>query len=267
MAIVAAMLRSLADGALFGEAWGEGPPMVVALHGWQRTHADFTGVLGPGARGGALASTAPDLPGFGATPPPPDAWGTPEYAAVVARLLSGDPGGLGAGVGAPVVLLGHSFGARVAVALAAARPELVRGLVLTGAPLARRADARRRPPAAFRLVRAFRRVGLVSEDRLERARRRYGSADYVNAQGVMRQVLVRLLAEDYEPALRALRGPVELVWGDDDTEAPLAVAEAVHRLIPGSRLTVCAGAGHLTPVTAPTELRMAVQRVLEATPR
>jgi pimeloyl-ACP methyl ester carboxylesterase len=164
----------------------------------------------------------------------------------------------------PVVVLGHSFGGRVAVTLAAARPELVRALVLTGAPLAPRPGARHRPPAAFRLVRALRRAGLVSEWRLERARRRFGSADYRAAEGVMRQVLVRLLAEDYGPALRSLRCPVELVWGQDDAEAPLAAAEWVQGVVPRASLTVCPGAGHLTPLTAPGQLRAAVDRAIGA---
>ena len=260
MANVGAVLRSFADGALFGEQWGEGSPAVVALHGWRRTHADFAGVLGPSAPGGALSAAAPDLPGFGSTPPPPGPWGSAEYAQLVARLIGAErPAGVEP---EPVVVLGHSFGGRVALTLAAARPELVRGLVLTAAPVAPRTDGPRRPPALFRLVRTLHRLGLVGESRLEQARQRYGSADYRAAQGVMRQVLVGLLHEDYRPALRLLGCPVELVWGDDDSEVPLGVARALEELAPNCRLTVCAGAGHLTPLTAPLELRAAVERLL-----
>jgi len=262
--MVASMLRSLADGALFGEQWGSGRPTVIALHGWGRTHVDFTGVLGPSAPGGPLAAVAPDLPGFGATPAPPTPWGSAQYAQVVARLIDPHPGG-GAEAPLPVVVLGHSFGGRVALVLAGTRPELVRGLVLTAAPLAPRPGARRRPPAAFRLVRALHRLGVVPEARLDQARRRYGSADYRAADGVMRQVLVRLLGEDYAPALRSLRCPVELVWGDDDPDVPLAVAEAIAALAPRARLTVCHGAGHLTPLTAATALRGAVDDMLRST--
>jgi pimeloyl-ACP methyl ester carboxylesterase len=166
---------------------------------------------------------------------------------------------------APVVVLGHSFGGRVAVHLAASRPDLVRALVLTAAPVARpEGGTRRRPPARFRLVRALRRAHLVPQSTLETARNKYGSPDYLAATGVMRQVLVRLLAERYEEQLAALHCGVELVWGDDDTEVPLSVAEAVAGAVPGAVLTICPGAGHLTPLTVPDLLRQAVDRALAA---
>ena len=64
------MLKSFAGGRLFGGAWGHGCPNVLALHGWARTHADFDAVFAD--RPGAVPSAiGPDLPGFGATPPPP----------------------------------------------------------------------------------------------------------------------------------------------------------------------------------------------------
>jgi pimeloyl-ACP methyl ester carboxylesterase len=253
------MLRSFAGGDLFGDQWGSGPPRVLALHGWRRTHDDFAGVIGPSSAEGICDGIAVDLPGFGATPPPPEAWGSADYAALVARMLEG--GGQGS-PDAPVVVLGHSFGGRVAVHLAASRPDLVRALVLTAAPIARPGGATRKPPLPFRLVRSMSRVHLVPESTLERARNKYGSPDYLAARGVMRQVLVRLLAERYDEQLAALRCGVELVWGDDDKEVPLSVAEAVVSAVPGAALTVCRGAGHLTPLTVPDSLRQAVERAL-----
>lgn len=233
--------------------------MVVALHGWCRTHADFAASLGPSAPAGPLSTLAPDLPGFGATPAPPGPWGSTEYAEAVAPLLEE---ALGPGPGPGLVVVGHSLGGRIAVRLAAARPELVSALVLSGAPLVPRPGRSRRPPAGYRAVRALRRAHLVNEARMDRARRRYGSADYRAAQGVMRDVLVRLVNERYDDALSALACPVELVWGDDDTDVPVETARALVRAVPQAHLTVCPGAGHLVPLSAPVELRAAVARAL-----
>lgn len=255
------MLRSLAAGSLFGEVWGATPARVLALHGWARTHADFVPVF----EGTGLDVVAPDLPGFGATPPPPEPWGSADYAGALEALFAATAqaaSGSAAAVHTPAVVLGHSFGGRVAVHLAAARPDLVAGLVLTGVPLLPRPDRPLRPPRPYRVVRMMRRARLVSEARLERARQRYGSPDYRAAQGVMRGVLVRVLGEDYEAQLGALRCPVELVWADDDTEAPLSVAEEAASLVPRAVLTRCGDVGHLTPLTAPAALRAAVERAL-----
>src|SRR5437764_447469 len=80
-------------------------------------HADFDRTLQ------GVDAVALDLPGFGATPPPASAWGSADYATAVADAID-----------EPMVILGHSLGGRVAAYLAALRPDLVRALVLTGAP-------------------------------------------------------------------------------------------------------------------------------------
>ena len=244
------MLKAFANGRLFGAVHGAGRPAVLCLPGWGRTHRDFDATV----RG--LDAVAVDLPGFGASPPPPAPWGGAEYAEALTPLL--------ADMALPAVVLGHSFGGRVAVHLAASKPELVAGLVLTGVPLVPRPGAGRRPTRAYRVGRALHRRGLLGEQRMEALRQRYGSADYRAASGVMRQVHVRVVNEVYGDKLAAISCPTELVWADDDAEVPLAVAEAACEVLPAATLTVVSGAGHHTPLTAPDALRAAVERHLAA---
>jgi pimeloyl-ACP methyl ester carboxylesterase len=235
------------------------PPWLLALHGWQRSHRDFGSVIEqPAGAASALDAVALDLPGFGASPPPPEPWGSLDYARAVAPVAEELTGALGSSL----VVLGHSFGGRVALALAGSRPELVGALVLTGVPhlVEVGEGGRRRGAVPFRLGRALHRGGLLSDARLERLRHRYGSADYRAATGVMRQVLVRTVNERYDQVLAQLACPVELVWGDDDREAPLAVAELAGQRLHHATLTVSPGAGHLTPLTAAPALRAAALR-------
>ncbi len=248
------MLRVFADGRLFGDKTGAGVPWVLALHGWQRTHADFGAVLSPPDGGPVLDAYAPDLPGFGASPAPPAGWASGAYAEVVGELL---------GEMAPhVVVVGHSFGGRVALRLAARFPDRVAALVLTGAPVAPRPAGTKapRPARAFRVGRALHRAGLVRDTRMEALRHKYGSTDYRQAQGILRQVLVANLAEDYSADLKRITCPVELLWGREDTEAPLAGAGVLATLMPSARLTILDGVGHLVPVEAPADLRAVVER-------
>jgi pimeloyl-ACP methyl ester carboxylesterase len=243
------VLRTFADGLLFGSVTGTEAPRVLALHGWARSHRDFDAVVAADGSG-PLPALALDLPGFGASPPPPAAWGAEAYAELVGRVLDD--------MGAPVVVLGHSFGGRVALHLAIQRPEVVRSLVLTGAPMLHPLHRNQRVALAYRVTRRLHTLRLVSDDAMEAARQRFGSADYRAAQGVMREVLVRAVNETDEVQLGAVRCPVHLVWGGDDTAAPLEVAErAVTRLAQGD-LDVHPGVGHLTPLLIPSALRAAV---------
>lgn len=243
------VLSSFVGGRLYGSVNGNETARVVALHGWARTHADFAQVLEP------FDAIALDLPGFGATPAPPEPWGSAEYAALVADVLRDQ-------ASAPVVI-GHSFGGRVGIHIAATYPTLISGLVLTAAPLIRSKTASK-PRAGYRTARWLNKRGLLSEARMEDARKKYGSSDYANASPAMRAVHVRLVNENYDAQIAAARGPIELVWGDDDTAAPVDGArELAARLGERANLTIVAGAGHLTPVTAVDQLRAAVDRLLE----
>ena len=62
---------------------GTGPPLLL-LHGWGATKE----LMAPVAqRLHGYRIVVPDLPGFGATPPPPEGWGVDDYAAWVIALL------------------------------------------------------------------------------------------------------------------------------------------------------------------------------------
>ena len=240
-------LRALSDGALFAEGYGDGPPRVLALHGWGRRGSDF---------GPSLAdfdALAVDLPGFGATPAPEAVLGAEGYARLVAPVLDDFQ--------APPVVVGHSFGGRIAVCLAAAYPDRVGSLIISGAPLVRLAPGRK-PSPTYRLLRFLNQVGLIGDVRMEEIRRSRGSADYRAATGVMREILVKVVNESYEEELAGLKSRVILLWGEDDDEVPVAVAERSLRIIRqaggSAELEVLTGVGHLVPTQAPE----AISRVL-----
>jgi pimeloyl-ACP methyl ester carboxylesterase len=250
------VLRAYGEGNIFGEVYGDGPVQVVWLHGWARTSADFTAAASLLARDG-IASVALDLPGFGASPLPSSAGGSALYARLLEPVLSQ----LGAG---PMVLVGHSNGGRVATALTLAHPERVKALVLSGAPLVRLVVARR-SPRAYRLVRELHRRGLIGEARMEAARQKYGSSDYRNATGLLREILVASVNESFEVQLDQVVAPVSLVWGANDRDVPLEVAQRISALLVHStdvELDVLAETGHLVPTERPAQLSAHVRRLV-----
>lgn len=250
--------RAFDGGRIFGVTHGTAPFRVLALPGWLHTSADWDGVL-PGLGVGGVAL---DLPGFGgATPEPEAAMGSAGYAERVAPVLDE--------LAAPAVVIGHSFGGRVALHLAATHPDRVAALVLTGVPnLVRRTTPAAKPPLGFRVAKALHRKGLLKDEKMEELRRRHGSADYRNAPSpLMRDVLVRVTNEDYEAQLAAVRCPVELVYGEQDTAATPEMARRAVDLVGSARveLTVLPGVDHFTPVKAPDALAAAIRKHLTVT--
>ena len=222
-------MLTVVAGDLLADRTGRPASDVLALHGWARSGADFARVVD------GLDALAVHLPGFGTTPEPASAWGSVEYADHLADALAGT---------GPYVVVGHSFGGRVAVRLAVRHPELVRSLVITGAPLVR-ATPPPRPALRVRLAKRLHAAHLLPAAVVERARKNAGSEDYRAAQGVMRDVFVRVVNEDYRDDLAAITVPTTLVWGELDDSAPVAGARLAADLVPGASLEVVPGAGHL----------------------
>ncbi len=221
-----------------------GTGTVVALHGWGRDRSDFADLL---QLDGVVSF---DLPGFGTSPPPEEAWGGHDYARCVAAAV----GELAAARG-PLIVVGHSFGGRVAVCLAADFPHLVSNLVLVGVPLLR--SGSNKPSRVVRFAKLANRMRFYSDARLSRLRDSRGSADYRQSSGVMRQVLVRAVNEEYQDELRAISCPVELFWGRDDTAAPLSMATAAADLLATKHLRVL-DVGHDVHLSHADELRRVV---------
>jgi pimeloyl-ACP methyl ester carboxylesterase len=241
------VLRSYLDGRLFADAFSDAPP-VIGLHGWARSRQDLTPIIEQ--FGGASI----DLPGSGASPEPSEPCGSEGYAAVVAEAIEQ--------MGVRPVVLGHSMGGRVAMCLAAARPDLVSGLVLTGVPNLLPRTTTSKSPLGYRLVKRLNEAGLLSDAVLERQRQQHGSSDYRAARGVMRDVLVTMVNEDYRTQLGAITCPVEMVWGESDTAAPIATAREAVGLLAHGKLIELSGIGHDTPRDAAPELIEAVTRAL-----
>ena len=104
------------------ESRGDGEPLVVLVHGLGASSAVWRPVADALTRRG-LRVLSPDLLGFGRSRGIGTHFHLDDQAAAVSRLVAAHAAG-------PVVLVGHSYGAAVAAAAAAERPELFSRLVL-----------------------------------------------------------------------------------------------------------------------------------------
>jgi len=225
---------------------GEGTPLAL-LHGWGASADLFTPIINALKPGRKLI--VPDLPGFGATAPPPAAWSAHEYANWMAALLDR----LGV---ERADFIGHSNGGRIALVLAATHPDRVGKLVVTGSAGIRprhdlRYHARVRSYKVLRALGQSRAVPAAFRNAARARAEQRGSEDYRAATGTMRGTLVRLVNEDLRALLPRVAASVLIIWGDKDAETPLEDGRIMERLIPDAGLVIFEGAGHYAYLEQP----------------
>jgi pimeloyl-ACP methyl ester carboxylesterase len=244
---------------------------------------------------GSVQGEAPDLPGFGYSPPPDDGnYTIGGHARAVIRLLdSGRAGG-----GGPVHLFGNSMGGAVATKVAAARPDLVRTLTLISPALPELPPQRSALPTALMglpgiaalAARATR--GWTAEQRTEQLLSLcYGDPSKVSQDQFAQNVTEydrRLALPYYWDALaRSTRGivdaytlggqhnlwrqaervlaPTLLVYGGRDRLVSFRMARRACRAFRDSRLLALPDSGHVAMMEHPDAVARAFRELLDET--
>ncbi|HEY8963103.1 MAG TPA: alpha/beta hydrolase [Alphaproteobacteria bacterium] len=217
---------------------GQGPTQLIWAHGW-------------GQDGGAFAPTAQslagfctnylfDFPGFGKTPFSGETWGTRNYADYIAQWLRTLPPG-------KKLWIGHSFGGRVGLQMAAHHPDLIDGLVLVGTagiPPKRTAVQRMNNWVRVYTFKAMK-LFVPEGPKRDALRARFGSADYRRA-GALRPTFVKVVNENLMPEAAAIAKPTLIICGAKDDQAPPNISERLHNSIAGSAYHLLPGFDHYT---------------------
>jgi pimeloyl-ACP methyl ester carboxylesterase len=147
--------------------------------------------------------------------------------------------------GDELIVVGHSNGGRIALALAARKPERISRLVL----IASAGVVHNEMPIRIRraVFGAVAKVGKVFRS-LPLVRKVFykliGATDYGNASPIMRETMKNLISVDLTTEFPKITAPTLLLWGANDKATPLADGERMHNAISGSKLVVFEGVGH-----------------------
>ena len=216
--------------------------LIVLLHGWGSNIKLFSNLIDLLSK--KYTVVAMDMPGFGESQEPPSAWCVDDYVDFVIKFLSDYDA-------KQVMLLGHSFGGRVIIKLNSRKdlPFTVSKVILVDSAgiLPPKSNKKSWRTRKYKMGKAFLSTKIMRKlapDALEKLRVKYGSADYVAASPLMRQVLVKVVNEDLEPLLPNIKCPTLLIWGVNDTATPLSDGEKMEKLIPDAGLVKLENAGH-----------------------
>ncbi len=239
------MEKTINGVSIYYEQYGDKGENVLLLHGWMCDTTFFTPIAK--ALSEKLRVTVIDFPGHGKkSGRPPEPWGVPEYAQAVQELM--------VQLHIPSAhFIGHSFGGRVIIYMAATWPELIKKMIITGGagikkPQTeedkRRSQQYQKLKKRYEWMKSTRLFGGLPDKLGNALREKYGSRDYNSLDEEMRKTFVKVINLDLRPMLSEIKAPTLLIWGDKDTETPIWMGETMAAEIPDGALITFEGGSH-----------------------
>ena len=221
---------------------GSGKETVLLLHGWGAPLEAYGRLIEKlSAR---YRVVAPQMPGTGKTPDPPEPMTLEDYERFVAAFCRA----LGL---EKVILMGHSNGGRIILRLLSRpRPavECEKAVLIDSAGVVpKRPISYYYKVYTYKLLKKLARFALTKPlfgALYEKRRSSSESEDYKNASEVMRKTLVNLVNTDLKEQMPLVRQNTLLIWGENDTATPLSDGQTMEKLMPNAGLAVIKNAGH-----------------------
>ena len=229
---------------VFFQTAGSGPAVLV-LHGWGGSSASWEKTMESLASRGFHAVCL-DLPGFGKTETPKEAWSLDDYAGFVRefseKLSLKD-----------YFLVGHSFGGRISIKLSLIDKERIKKIVLCGSAGLKMKKGLKGELMA-KAVSLAKKVPFLRNFFKKPLYFLLRNKDYVKAGETMKKVMALAISEDLEPLLPLISHKTLLIWGEKDKLVPLKYARIFKEKIRNSELQVVKGAGHSLNLEKPSLL-------------
>jgi len=234
-----------------GPDGSEDAPVLVVLQGWGTELGMYDSVAA--AANDRYRVVQFDLPGFGASDEPREAWNVDAYADFFCSFMEA----LGI---EKAVLLGHSYGGRVIIKLAArdSLPFKIEKIILVDSAgvMPERSASQKFRVRMYKIKRTFltsRPVHAMFPEVIDYWMSKQGSEDYRNASPMMKKCLVMAVNEDLQHLMPSVKQEVLLVWGDLDMDTPISDAYKMEALMPNAGLAVLEGTDHFSFLYKPVE--------------
>ena len=219
-------------------------PPIIFLHGWGRSGDDFD-MQASFFKDRTILTI--DFPPFGRSQQDIKGWNIFTYAGLLMSLCdhlnieTAD-------------FIGHSFGGRILIIVAAVKRSLVHSCILVDS-----AGMKPRRSLKYKfnlaLYKFKRKLGLKSL--------RQGSPDYAKLSPEMKETFKSIVGTYLEPYAQKIANKTLIVWGRLDNETPLYMAKRLNKLIKNSKLVVLENGGHFSFIDCPLEFYNIVNEFLK----
>lgn len=169
-----------------------------------------------------------DFPPFGESSNPNEPFVLDDYARMTEKIIKKVAGNKN------IILVGHSFGGRVAIKIASTNFQVCKIILLSSAGL-------KMPTLKTKInVVKYKILKKLNSQKAEKM----GSSDYVSLSPIMKKTFVNIINEDLSKNCKNISAPTILIYGSLDTETPPKMAKKLNKLIQKSKLFMIKGGDH-----------------------
>ena len=152
-------------------------------------------------------------------------------------------------------VVAHSFGGRIAIKATAQNNEFCSRLVLAGAAGLKPKNTlkKRTKKALFNFLKRF-----IDKEKLKG----FYSKDYLALDGVMKESFKKIVSEYLDDYIAKINNETLIIFGKNDKETPVYMAERLQKGIPNAQLSLLDGAGHFCFIDKPYKFNVEVREFL-----
>ena len=167
-----------------------------------------------------------------------------------------------------IILIGHSFGGRIAIKYAVKYPEKIEKLILTGAAGIKHSLSKKQRLFSFFIKIGKRIFSFPFMDRFQNFAEKIlykfvSKKDYHKANPTMKEVMKNVIAEDLTSILEKIKTPTLLAWGKLDNSTPLSDGNLMNEEIENSKIIVFDEANHSLPYQRSEEFAKNILEFIE----
>lgn len=207
---------------------GNGSKQVALLHGWGQNTIMMDHVMNHLENDFTVFNF--DFPNFGKSGELTSSWSVKDFSLwlekIFAKLNINNP-----------IIIAHSFGCRVALYYASNNP--VAKMVLTGAAGIKDKLSLKSKIKIFTYKSIKKILLFLKQDKaVAKLQSRFGSSDYKQTSGYLKESFVKIVNEDLSFLLPKIKTETLLVFGEKDTATPVWMGKKMEELMPNACLII-----------------------------